>query len=67
MKCSFTIFVASTRTGDRRELPAEEVESFDASRHVSDTLIGALFVRAGLNDDNGLPSHPTGRSSARER
>ena len=47
--------------------PAEEVESFDASRHVSDTLIGALFVRAGLNDDHGLPSHPTGRSSAHER
>ena len=46
---------------------AEEVESFDASRHASDARIGELFVRAGLNDDNGLPSHPTGRSSARER
>ena len=34
----------------------EEVESFDASRHVSDTLIGELFIRAGLNDDNELPS-----------
>ena len=31
----------------------EEIESFDASRHVSDTLIGELFVRAGLNDDHG--------------
>ena len=45
----------------------EEVESFDASRHVSDTLIGELFVRAGLNDDNGLPSPPPDRSSAYER
>ena len=45
----------------------EEVESFDASRHVSDPLIGELYVRAGLNDDNGLPSLPTGRSSAHER
>ena len=45
----------------------EEVESFDVSRHVSDTRIGELFVRAGLNDDNGLPSPPTGRSSAHER
>ena len=44
----------------------EEVESFDASRHVSDTLINELFARAGLNDDNGSPSPPTGRSSARE-
>lgn len=31
----------------------EEVESFDASRHVSDPLIGELFVRARLNADNG--------------
>ena len=45
----------------------EEVESFDASRHVSDTLIGELYVRAGLDDDNGLPSPLTGRSSAREQ
>ena len=46
--------------------PAEEVESFDASRHVPDTLIGELFIRAGLNDDHGLPFPPTGRNSARE-
>ena len=45
----------------------EEVQSFDASRHVSDTLIGELFIRAGLNDDNGLPSPLLGRISARER
>ena len=45
----------------------EEVESFDASRHASDARIGELFVRAGLNDDHGLPSPPTGRSSAHER
>ena len=44
----------------------EEVESFDASRHVPDTLIGELFIRAGLNDDHGLPSPPTGQNSARE-
>ena len=44
----------------------EEDESFDASRHVSDTLIGELSDRAGLNDDNGSPSPPTGRSSACE-
>ena len=31
----------------------EEVESFDASRHVSDPLIGELFDRAGLDDDHG--------------
>ena len=31
----------------------EEVESFDASRHVPDTLINELFIRAGLNDDHG--------------
>ena len=43
--------------------PAEEVESFDASRHVSDPLIGELYVRAGLNDDNGLSTPSTGRSS----
>ena len=29
----------------------EEVEGFDASRHVSDPLIGELYARAGLNDD----------------
>lgn len=29
-----------------------EVESFDASRHVSDPLINELFVRAGLNNDD---------------
>ena len=29
----------------------EEVEGFDASRHVSDPLIGELSARAGLNDD----------------
>ncbi len=44
----------------------EIVESFDASRHVSDTLIGALCVRAGLIDDKGLPSPPPGLHSARE-
>ena len=44
----------------------EEVESFDASRHASDTRIGELFVRAGLNDDNGCSSPPTDRSSSRE-
>ena len=44
----------------------EEVESFDASRHVADSLIGELFVRAGLNDEHGLPAPPTGRSSACE-
>ena len=44
----------------------EEVESFDPSLHVSDTLISELFVRAGLNDDHGLPSPPTVQSSARE-
>ena len=43
----------------------EALESFDASRHVSDARIGALFVRTGL--DNGLPSLPTGRSSVHER
>ncbi len=43
----------------------EEVESFDASRHVSDTRIGELYVRAGLNDDNGSPSPPIGRNAAR--
>ncbi len=45
----------------------EEVESFDASRHASDARIGELFVRAGLNDDSGLPTPPTGRNSAHER
>ena len=44
----------------------EEVTSFDASRHVADTLIGELFVRAGLNDDNWFPSPPTGRNSTCE-
>ena len=43
----------------------EEVESFDASRHVSDTRINELYVRAGLNDDNELPSPPIGRNAAR--
>ena len=42
----------------------EEVESFDASRHVSDTRINELYVRAGLNDDNGLPFPPIGRNAA---
>ena len=37
----------------------EEIESFDASRHISDTLIGDLFVRAGLDNDHGLPSQST--------
>jgi len=45
---------------------SEEVESFDASRHETDPLIGELFVRAGLNDDHGLPSPPTGQNSACE-
>ena len=45
----------------------EEVESFDASRHAFDARIGELFVRAGLNDDSGLPTPPTGRNSAHER
>lgn len=31
----------------------EEVEAFDASRHVSDPLIRELYVRAGLTDDQG--------------
>ena len=44
----------------------EEVESFDASRHVSDTRIGELCTRAGLNDDRKLPSSATGGSSVRE-
>ena len=44
----------------------EEVESFDASRHVSDTRIGELFTRAGLNDDNGCPSPSTGGNSSRK-
>ena len=66
-KFSFTIFVASTRIGNRRELSAKEVESFDASRHVSDTLINELYTRARLNDEHGLPAPPTGRNSARER
>ena len=35
---------------------SEEVEDFDASRHASDTRISELFVRAGLNDDHGLPA-----------
>ena len=30
----------------------EEVEGFDASRHVADTRIGELCARAGLNDDH---------------
>ena len=46
---------------------SEEVESFDPSRHVSDPLIHELFVRAGLNDDNGSPTRPTVPNSARER
>ena len=33
----------------------EEVESFDASQHVSDPLIGELYVRAGLNSGPKLP------------
>ena len=44
----------------------EEIENFDASRHVSDTLINELYTRAGLNDEHGLPAPPTGRNSARE-
>lgn len=48
----------------RRE-SAEEV-SFDASRHASDTLIGELFARAGLNDDHGSLSLPPSRRSTRE-
>ena len=44
----------------------EEVESFDASRHVSDPLIGELCARAGLNDDRKLPSSSTGGGSVRE-
>lgn len=44
----------------------EEVEGFDASRHVSDPRIGELYTRAGLNDDHGAPSPPTGRNSIRE-
>ncbi len=30
----------------------DEVENFDASRHVSDPLINELFARAALNDDH---------------
>lgn len=44
----------------------EEVGKFDASLHVSDTLIGELYVRAGLNDDNECPSPPTGSNSSRK-
>ena len=39
----------------------EEAEAFDASRHVFDPFIRELFVRAGLNDDHGLPTPPTDR------
>jgi hypothetical protein len=46
---------------------SEEIKAFDASRHVSDPLIGELYVRAGLNDDNGVHSPSTGRSSTCER